>query len=89
VALDILSPLSDAATLWLQDRYESDPDRTDSLAWRVPTIELYDDYCYWAKRRGGEPLPMEDIWGIIQILWPWVEIVGAKGSRAFTGMRKT
>lgn len=86
--MDLCAENAEVSYAWLLREYESRKDRADSLAWRVPTNDLQRHYEKWIRSTRFTPLPQIDIWGIIQIAWPWVTIIGSKGNRAFTCMKK-
>lgn len=86
--MDLSDPQSEKTAAWITRNYEANPG-ADSLVWRVPTADLYHGYLRWARGNDLTRLyTIEHMWEILQILWPNVKIVGKRGSRAYTGIRK-
>jgi hypothetical protein len=86
--MDLLDPSTEAAYLWLKQTFEGKRVPVTDLTWRVGTSELYALYKAWAQRTKFDVISISDIWGIIQIEYPWVFIIGSKGNRVYTGIRK-
>jgi hypothetical protein len=86
--MDLCAENAEVSYAWLQRNYEFCKDRGDNLGWRVPTNDLQRHYDKWIRSTRFPPLASIDIWGIIQICWPFVTIIGSKGNRAFTCMKK-
>jgi hypothetical protein len=85
--MDICDPAVEAAYYWLGRTFLFDKETIHNLTWRVSTTEVYSLYKDWLRQSKLRTLPIEDIWGIIQLAYPFVKIVGGKGDRSFTGMR--
>jgi hypothetical protein len=81
-------PNAEAAYLWLKNSFEGKRVEPDNLTYRVGTSELYALYKAWANHSKFDVIPISDIWDIIQIEYPWVTIVGPRGNRVYTGIRK-
>ena len=82
--MDLCDPKNEACYHFLVNTIEADASKTKNLAYKIYTSELYALY----KRQCENPVSLEDFWSIIRIVWPFVEIIGPKGYRQFTGVRK-
>lgn len=85
--MDLCDPAMEAAFHWLGRTVDFDKDCVKSLTWRVPTNELYHKYKDWVRQTNLRSISIEELWGIIQLVHSFVEIVGAKGNRVYTGAR--
>lgn len=86
--MDIFDPSTEAAYLWIKQTFEGKKGvELSNLTWRVGTSELYALYKAWARQTKFDVIPISDIWGIIQIEYPWVTIIGPRGNRVYTGIR--
>lgn len=86
--MDLFDPSTEAAYLWIKQNFEGKKVPLSDLTWRVGTSELYALYKKWAQQSKYDVVTISDIWGIIQLEYPWVTIVGPKGNRVYTGIRK-
>jgi hypothetical protein len=87
--MDLQSEAAERAYYWLLSQYESDPKWQESLPSRINTRTLYNHYASHCNRRKKVPVSIEDLWAIIQLVWPWVKVVGEdKGNRRFTAIRR-
>jgi hypothetical protein len=85
--MDLCSQENEKAFQFLSVFLEHDPSKAENLGWRVSTKDLFKRYKSWACHHNHKETSIEDMWGIIQIKWPKVTIVGPKGNRAYSGMR--
>lgn len=87
--MDLSSRAAENCQGWLLSNFISNPKWQENLPSRIGTRELYVTYSNHCQYHGEDALGIEDVWGVIRILWPWVKIVGfEKGSRRFTCFRR-
>jgi hypothetical protein len=86
--MQLSSEASERAYYWLVGEYESEMEWKNNLPSQLGTRTLYNHYAWHCERLKKEAISVEDFWGIIQIIWPWVELVGPKGQRRYTCIRR-
>lgn len=87
--MHLSAPENEAAYKFIKDTIEGNIEKDKNLCWRIPTSEIYALYRRWATRHTEQiPITVEDFCDILWIEFPFAEIVGKPGNRAFTGLKK-
>lgn len=85
--MDLTDQSNEAVFSWLSTAVLYKPEEKNHLTWRVSTSKLYDKYRQWVRHTRYNQIPILDFWGIIQIKFPAVEILGNRGDRVYTALR--
>lgn len=86
--MHLANPDNEAAYRWLCHNTEGEKDKCENLTWRIGTGKLYTLYQNWVRRTDFNEIPIEDMWTIIQIHYPFTEIMGPRGQRVYIGIRQ-
>lgn len=73
---------------WLLGNFTSDAKWQENLPSRIGASELYAPYSNHCQYHGEDVLLIEDFWKVMQSVWPWVKVIGEKGARRFTCLRR-